>query len=163
MKDSPKNSITYCIWNDEEEEEEEEEDGNSDIPALISYVCPTPENKKGGRARASIKVSKEQKLYKRSFKGVSHRSKRSLKPTRINGDKMIKIDALKTNFSKGYAKEFKLKMSEETYMGNVLDVPKYSRAKRGERYRATYDGGGRSEKSRMQDRRGRYAHHENGY
>ncbi|KAI5672491.1 hypothetical protein M9H77_12855 [Catharanthus roseus] len=37
-------------------------------------------------------------------------------------------------------KEFKLKMSEETYMGNGLDAPKYGRAKRGERYRAIYDG-----------------------
>ncbi|KAI5662669.1 hypothetical protein M9H77_21992 [Catharanthus roseus] len=48
-------------------------------------------------------------------------------------------------------------------MGNGLDGPNYGRTKRGERYRATYDGGRRSEKTRMQDRRGSYTHNENGY
>ncbi|KAI5674025.1 hypothetical protein M9H77_14389 [Catharanthus roseus] len=42
---------------------------------------------------------KEQKLYKRSLKDVPHRSKRSLKPTRINEDEVINMDALKTKFS----------------------------------------------------------------
>ncbi|KAI5676358.1 hypothetical protein M9H77_07308 [Catharanthus roseus] len=62
----------------------------------------------------------------------------------------------------GFLREFKLKMSGEAYIENSLDFPKYGRAKRGEMYRATYDGGGRSEKTRMQNR-GEYTHNENAY
>ncbi|KAI5657081.1 hypothetical protein M9H77_25874 [Catharanthus roseus] len=67
------------VGQDESDKDSEDDDGN-----------------KGQEEMNVHEEDKERNMHKRSLKGILHRSKRSLKTTRVYEDEVIKLNTLKT-------------------------------------------------------------------